>query len=44
MTQLVIQHYARPTARRHLWIGMAMAVVAVAFGIEQVAHWLAPGS
>ena len=41
MTQLVIQHYARPTARRHLWIGMAMAVVAVAFGIEQAAHWLA---
>ncbi|UCV23474.1 ZIP family metal transporter [Ferribacterium limneticum] len=41
MTQLVIQHYARPTARRHLWIGMAMAVVAVAFGIEQAVHWLA---
>lgn len=41
MTQLVIQHYARPTARRHLWIGMAMAVVAVAFGIEQAIHWLA---
>lgn len=41
MTQLVIQHYARPTARRHLWIGMAMAVVAIAFGIEQAAQWLA---
>lgn len=41
MTQLVIQHYARPTARRHLWIGMAMAVVAIAFGIEQAIHWLA---
>ncbi|WP_310494671.1 ZIP family metal transporter [Dechloromonas sp.] len=41
MTQLVIQHYARPTARRHLWIGMAMAVVAIAFGIEQAVHWLA---
>lgn len=41
MTQLVIQHYARPTARRHLWIGMAMAVVAIAFGIEQAAYWLA---
>jgi ZIP family zinc transporter len=41
MTQLVIQHYARPTARRHLWIGMAMAVIAVAFGIEQAIHWLA---
>lgn len=41
MTQLVIQHYARPTARRHLWIGMAMAVVAIVFGIEQAVHWLA---
>ena len=41
MTQLVIQHYARPTTRRHLWIGMAMAVVAIAFGIEQAVHWLA---
>ncbi|UCV18489.1 ZIP family metal transporter [Ferribacterium limneticum] len=41
MTQLVIQHYARPTARRHLWVGMAMAVVAIAFGIEQAVHWLA---
>lgn len=41
MTQLVLQHYARPTARRHLWIGMAMAIVAVAFGIEQAAQWLA---
>ncbi len=41
MTQLVIQHYARPAARRHLWLGLAMAVVAVAFGIEQAVHWLA---
>lgn len=41
MTQLVLQHYARPTARRHLWIGIAMAVVAVAFGIELAADWLA---
>jgi ZIP family zinc transporter len=41
MTQLVIQHYARPTARRHLWIGVAMAVVAIAFGIEQAGQWLA---
>jgi ZIP family zinc transporter len=41
MTQLVIQHYARPAARRHLWVGMAMALVAIAFGIEQAVHWLA---
>ncbi|MBS1142412.1 MAG: family metal transporter [Proteobacteria bacterium] len=41
MTQLVIQHYARPTARRHLWVGIAMAVVAIVFGIEQAVEWLA---
>lgn len=41
MTQLVIQHYAQPAARRHLWIGMAMAVVALSFGVEQAMHWLA---
>ena len=41
MTQLVAQHYAQPSARRHLWIGLSMAVVALAFGIEQALHWLA---
>ena len=41
MTQLVIQHYAAPTARRRLWIGLAMSVVAVAFGIDRGATWLA---
>jgi len=41
MSQLVIHHYARPTARRHLWIGLTMAVVAVAFATEQATHWLA---
>lgn len=41
MTQLVIQHYTQPTARRHLWIGIGMAVIAIAFGIEQAALWLA---
>ena len=41
MTQLVIRHYARPGTRRPLWTGLAMAVVAIAFGIEQAAHWLA---
>lgn len=41
MTQLVIRHYARPGTRRPLWIGLAMAVVAVAFGVEQAAQWLA---
>ncbi len=41
MTQLVIRHYARPGTRRPLWIGLAMAVVGIAFGIEQAAQWLA---
>jgi ZIP family zinc transporter len=41
MTQLVAQHYARPSARRHLWIGIAMLVVVVAFAAEQSMQWLA---
>lgn len=41
MSQIVIQHYARPSYRRHLWTGLAMAVVAIAFGIEQSMQWLA---
>lgn len=41
MSQIVIQHYARPATRRHLWVGLAMAGIAVAFGIEQIALWLA---
>lgn len=41
MTQLVAQHYAQPATRRHLWIGIAMALVAVAFAIDQSAQWLA---
>ena len=40
MTQLVIRHYASPAARRHLWTGIAMALVAIAFGIEQSMQWL----
>lgn len=41
MSQIVIQHYSRRDARHHLWIGLAMAAIAVAFGIEQTAIWLA---
>lgn len=41
MSQLVIQHYTRPTARRHLWTGLAMLVVALAFAAEQSLQWLA---
>lgn len=40
MSQLVVQHYTRPANRIHLWIGMAMAVVALAFVAEQSAQWL----
>lgn len=40
MSQIVAQHYALPATRRHLWIGLAMAVVAIAFAVEQSAHWL----
>jgi len=39
MTQIVVRHYARPAARRHLWIGIAMAAVALVFGIEQAVLW-----
>lgn len=41
MTQLVIRHYEKPAARRHLWFGIVMAVVALAFGIEQAIDWIA---
>ncbi len=40
MTQPVVRHYARPAARRHLWTGIVMALVAIAFGIEQSVQWL----
>ncbi len=41
MTQLVIRHYEKPAARRHLWVGIAMAIVALAFAVEQSVQWLA---
>jgi ZIP family zinc transporter len=41
MSEIVIRHYARPARRRPLWVGIAMAVVALAFAVEQSAHWLA---
>lgn len=41
MTQIVLQHYENPAARRHLWVGLVMAIVALAFGIEQAWQWLA---
>ncbi len=40
MTQIVLQHYEKPAARRHLWIGLFMALVGTAFGIDQAAQWL----
>lgn len=39
MTQIVARHYAQPAARRHLWIGGAMALIAISFGIDQSMHW-----
>jgi len=39
MTQIVVKHYAQPNTRRHLGIGLIMAVVAMAFGLEQTLHW-----
>ena len=41
MTQLVIRHYERPAARRHLWAGLSIAIVGIAFGISQSISWLA---
>lgn len=41
MTQIVARHYAHPAARKHLWTGIAMAVVALAFGIDQAGQWFA---
>ncbi len=41
MTQLVIRHYEKPAARRHLWLGVVMAVVALGFAIDQAIHWFA---
>ena len=40
MSQIVIHHYAEPAARRHLWAGMLMALIAITFGIEQGCAWL----
>jgi zinc transporter, ZIP family len=41
MTQLVIRHYEKPAARRHLWLGIVMAIVALIFGIAQAIDWFA---
>jgi ZIP family zinc transporter len=41
MIQLVIRHYEQADARRHLWIGAIMAIIAIAFGIDQAARWFA---
>ena len=40
MTQIVLQHYEKPAARRHLWVGLLMAVVALAFTVDQAIAWL----
>jgi ZIP family zinc transporter len=40
MSEIVVRHYARPATRRQLWAGIAMAVVALAFALDQSAQWL----
>ena len=40
MTQIVLQHYENPAARRHLWVGLLMALVGIVFGIDQAVQWL----
>lgn len=39
MSQIVIRHYAQAAARRHLWLGLLMAAIAISFGVEQAAQW-----
>lgn len=41
MTQIVIRHYARPANHKHLWLGISMTIIAIGFGIDQAAQWLA---
>ena len=41
MSQIVLQHYARPAARRQLWVGLAMLGVTLGFATLQLGQWLA---
>ncbi len=41
MSQIVLKHYAHPAARRHLWIGLLISLVAIAHLGSAVAAWLA---
>ncbi len=41
MSQIVIRHYASRAAHPRLAAGIALAAIAVAFGLEQSAQWLA---
>lgn len=40
MTQIVIQHYEHSHTWRQLWVGIAMSLVALAFGFAQAGQWL----
>ncbi|WP_371323424.1 ZIP family metal transporter [Dechloromonas sp. ZY10] len=40
MSQIVLQHYTRPANRRHLWIGLALSLVAVTHLGAGIAAWL----
>lgn len=41
MSQIVLQHYARPHTRRHLWLGIAMSLIAAVHLGSGIAAWLA---
>jgi len=41
MTQLAIRYHARSVARRHLWVGGAVVVAGLAFGVVQAVIWFA---
>lgn len=40
MSQIVLQHYARPHTRRHLWLGIAMSLIAAVHLGSGIAAWL----
>lgn len=41
MSQIVVKHYSQPDARRHLTVGLVIALGALWFAIEQSQAWLA---
>ena len=41
MSQIVVKHYSQPDARRHLMVGIVIALGALFFAAEQLGHWFA---